>query len=197
MKKEAESQQTHDQRRSTLSGLFRAIVYPIARFWERKDPVPSGEAFIKNSFKVTDYEEETLKAAYTRFDATTVVCGPFRSTTHVTTPAALLVVALQHALFTMDADKVNEIVRLTTEKLLKSLGCKRRSPGEVVRLEDHDSDGYNGLYQIALGRGEPSDCVLCGNPRCKEWPTLFEVDVSLSQTGEFAYHVSECQMLDF
>ncbi|MCK9709873.1 hypothetical protein [Pseudomonas syringae] len=194
---ENDSQQTHDQERSTLGRLYREVVYPIAKLWERKDSLPDGETFIKNSFHAVDYKEkETTKPAFTRFDATTVVSGPFESTSHVKTPASLLVVALQHALFFMDVNEVEQIVHTTTEKLVASLGCKRRSPGEIVRLEGHDPDSYLGLYQIALGRGEPSECVLCGNPRCKEWPTLFEVDVNLSRTGEFAYHVSECHMLD-
>ncbi|MEB0001182.1 hypothetical protein QN367_19170, partial [Cryobacterium sp. RTS3] len=68
--------------------------------------------------------------------------------------------------------------------------------GDLVRLEDEDPDGYNGVYQISVGRGEPTDCVSCGNPLCKEWPTLFELTLKGTQTGEFAYHVSECQMLD-
>ncbi|CAD0264266.1 conserved hypothetical protein [Pseudomonas veronii] len=133
---------------------------------------------------------------FTRFDAKVVVEGPYTSAAQVCTPASLLELALQHALFSMSAEAVADLVRNTTARMLHSLSCKRRQAGELVRLEDDDPDGYNGVYQIAVGRGEPTGCVSCGNPLCIEWPTLVELTPEGTGTGDYAYHVSECQMLD-
>ncbi|WP_122242141.1 hypothetical protein, partial [Pseudomonas syringae] len=135
-------------------------------------------------------------SSFTRFDAKVVVEGPYTSAAQVFTPAALLELALQHALFSMPAEAVADLVRNTTARMLHSLSCKRREAGELVRLQDEDPDGYNGVYQIAVGRGEPAECDSCGNPLCAEWPTLYELTPEGTQTGDFAYHVSECQMLD-
>lgn len=133
---------------------------------------------------------------YTKFEATVVVEGPHASITQAHTPAALLQLALQHALFNMPADAVAELVQNTTGRMLHSLSCKRRKAGDLVRLEDNDPDGYSGIYEILVGRGEPTDCASCGNPLCYEWPTLFDTESEGSQIGDFAYHISECQMLD-
>ena len=133
---------------------------------------------------------------YTKFEAKVVVEGPYPSTAHVFNPASLLELALQHALFSMPPEVAAELVNKTTARMLHSLSCKRRKPGDRVFLVDDDPDGYNGVYQIAVGPGEPPDCVSCGNPQCNEWPTLVELTPEGKQTGDFAYHVSECQMLD-
>ena len=135
-------------------------------------------------------------SSYTKFEAKVVVEGPYTSAAQVFNPASLLELALQHALFSMPAETVADLVRNTTSRMLHSLSCKRRKAGDLVRLEDEDPDGYNGVYQIAVGRGEPTDCVSCGNHLCNEWPTLVELTPEGTQTGAFAYHVSECQMLD-
>jgi hypothetical protein len=135
-------------------------------------------------------------SSYTKFEAKVVVEGPYSSAAQVFTPASLLELALQHALFSMPADAVADLVRNTTARMLHSLSCKRRKAGELVRLVDDDPDGYNGVYQIAVGRGEPTDCISCGNPLCNEWPTLVELTPEGTPTGDFAYHVSECRMLD-
>jgi hypothetical protein len=141
-------------------------------------------------------QSATNESAYTRFVASVVAEGPYSSEAQVFTPASLLELALGHALFSMPAEVVADQVRNTTARMLHSLSCKRREPGELVRLEDENPDGYNGVYKIAVGRGEPTDCVSCGNPLCIEWPTLVEVSPDGKQTGDFAYHISECQMLD-
>ncbi|MDU8350381.1 hypothetical protein RYA05_00565 [Pseudomonas syringae pv. actinidiae] len=133
---------------------------------------------------------------YTRFDAKVVVEGSYSSTAQAFNPSALLELALQHALFSMPAGAVSDLVRKTTASMLHSLSCKRRGVGELVRLVDDDPDGYNGVYQIAAECGESNDCIICGNPLCKEWPTLFELTPEGERSGDFAYHVSECQMLD-
>lgn len=133
---------------------------------------------------------------FTKFEAKVVVEGPYTSAAQVFTPALLLELALQHALFSMPAEAVADLVGKTTARMLHSLSCKRRNVGQLVRLEDDDPDGYNGVYQIAVGRGEPTDCVYCGNPLCNEWPTLVELTPEGTQTGDYAYHVSECRMLD-
>lgn len=135
-------------------------------------------------------------SSYTRFEAKVVVEGLYRSAAQVFTPESLLELALQHALFSMPAEVVADLVRNTTARMLDSLSCKRREAGELVRLEDEDPDGYNGAYQIAVGREEPAECDSCGNPLCIEWPTLYELTPEGVQTGDFAYRVSECQMRD-
>lgn len=133
---------------------------------------------------------------FTKFEARVTVEGPFSSDGTIYDPKSLLEVALQHALVSMPAEAVSKLVADVTTSMLHSLSCKRRRNGEVVRLEDQDPDGYNGLYLIAAGRGDPTDCVLCGNRLCNEWPTLLELSPAGVQTGDYAYHVSECQMLD-
>ncbi|TPG88087.1 hypothetical protein EAH72_33725 [Pseudomonas caspiana] len=133
---------------------------------------------------------------YTKFEARLTVEGPFSSVATIYDPKSLLEVALQHALVSMPAEVVAKLVEQTTACMLHSLSCKRRRAGELVRLEDQDPDGHNGLYQIAVGRGDPNDCVRCGNHLCNEWPTLLELSSTGAQTGDYAYHVSECQMLD-
>lgn len=135
-------------------------------------------------------------SSYTKFEAKVDVEGPYTSTAQVFTPASLLELALQHALFSMSAEMVADLVRNTTARMLHSLSCKRRKAGELVRLVGDDPDGYNGVYQIAVGLGEPTDCVSCGNPLCNEWPTFVELTPEGTETGDIAYHVSECQMLD-
>jgi len=135
-------------------------------------------------------------SSFTKFEANVVVEGPYTSDAKVFTPALLLELALQHALFSMPAEAVADLVSETTARMLHSLSCKRRNPGQLVHLKDDDPDGYNGVYQIAVGRGEPTDCVYCGNPLCNEWPTLVELTPEGTQTGDYAYHVSECRMLD-
>lgn len=135
-------------------------------------------------------------SSYKQFEATVVVEGPYSSAAKVFNPASLLELALQHALFSMPAEAVAELVGNTTVRMLHSLSCKRRKAGELVRLVDDHPDGYNGVYQISVGRGEPTDCFSCGNPLCNEWPTLVELTAEGEQTSNFAYHVSECQMLD-
>lgn len=134
--------------------------------------------------------------SYKIFEAKVVVDGPYSSSSQVFDPASLLEVALRHALFSMPAESVADLVRETTARMLHSLSCKRRKAGDLVLLVDDDPDGHNGIYQIAVGRGEPTDCVYCGNPMCNEWPTLVELTPEGAPTSDFAYHVSECRMLD-
>lgn len=133
---------------------------------------------------------------YTRFEARVVVEGPYSSTAQAFNPASLLEVALRHALFSMPAEEVADLVRKSTTRMLHSMSCKRREAGDLVRLVDDDPDGYTGLYQIEVDRGEPTDCLICDNPLCREWPTLSEFVDEGASKGDFAYHVSECQMLD-
>jgi hypothetical protein len=133
---------------------------------------------------------------FSKFEARVLVEGPFTSNTPVLTPASLLELALQHALLSMPSQRVADLVSQTTSRMLHSLSCTRRVAGETVRLVDEDPDGHNGEFQIAIGRGEPEECQCCGNQMCQEWPTLFELDANGAPTGDFAYHISECQMQD-
>lgn len=132
---------------------------------------------------------------YTKFEARVTVEGPFSSDATIYGPESLLELALQHALVSMPAEAVTKLVGDVTTRMLQSLSCKRRKAGEVVRVEVDLLGGYNGLYQIAVDRGDPTDCVRCGNLLCNEWPTLVELSSEGAPTGNFGYHVSECQML--
>ncbi|GFZ61500.1 hypothetical protein PSTH1771_10795 [Pseudomonas syringae pv. theae] len=49
--------------------------------------------------------------SYTKFEAKVVVEGPYTSAVQVFTPASLLGLALQHALFSMPAEAVADLVR--------------------------------------------------------------------------------------
>ena len=93
----------------------------------------------------------------------------------------------------------------------------RRKPGEIVRripgsgfcgsaepqrLRVPEGKTYEmdctrnptGKWQRNLG-GEASVCMMgCGDRACREWANV-EI-VSGPHSGEFMYHVSECQMLD-
>ncbi|WP_192485794.1 hypothetical protein [Pseudomonas savastanoi] len=142
------------------------------------------------------HQSAKSEALYTRFEARVLVEGEYASTTQVFTPASLLEVALQHALVNMKPEAVADLVKNTTGRMLQSLSCKRRKCGDKVRLTDEDPDGYNGIYQIAIDRNEPTDCCACGSPLCSEWPTLHEIAPNGALTGSCAYHISECQMHD-
>ncbi|MBF9243206.1 hypothetical protein I4I80_02790 [Pseudomonas syringae pv. tomato] len=130
---------------------------------------------------------------FTKFEARVTVEGAFSSDAKVFNPKSLLELALQYALVNMSPDEVSNLVGDVSKKMLHSLSCKRRREGDIVRV---DPEGDTGLYLISTGRGDPDECTSCGNPLCKEWPTLVELSPDGAATGEFAYHVSECQMLD-
>jgi len=73
----------------------------------------------------------------------------------------------------------------------------RRRIGDVVQLDEEDDGPY--LAKIAEhGRGTaPDDCMrVCGDPDCKEWPVLAEVDAAGKLTGVRVFHVAECQMAE-
>ncbi|MBJ2286656.1 MULTISPECIES: hypothetical protein [Pseudomonas] len=130
---------------------------------------------------------------FTKFEGRVIAEGAFSSDTKIFNPKSLLELALQYALVSMLPDEVSKLVADVSERMLHSLSCKRRREDEVVRV---DQEGDTGLYLISTGRGGPEECVSCGNPLCKEWPTLVELSAEGAATGEFAYHVSECQMQD-
>lgn len=133
---------------------------------------------------------------FTKFTAQVSVEGEYPSYAQIFKPMSLLEHALRLSLLSESPEDVANVVTTTTALMLHSLGCKRRQIGDQVRLSDDDKDGYNGLYQISADRGEPTECMRCGNPECAEWPTLDELSSEGVPTGEYAYHVSECQMSD-
>lgn len=133
---------------------------------------------------------------FTKFIARVTVEGVASSDAQIFQPLALLEHSLRLALLSSTPEMVAEMVSKTTKSMVHSLSCKRRQGGEVVHLTDEDPEGYNGLYQIADGRGKPMICLVCGNPACTEWPTLIKLTKDGSLTEEYAYHVSECQMND-
>lgn len=130
---------------------------------------------------------------FTKFEARVTVEGAFQSDARIFDPKSLLELALQYALVSMSVDDVSKLVGDVSKRMSHSLSCKRRRAGEVVRV---DQEGDTGLYLISTDRGEPEECTCCGNPLCQEWPTLLELSPEGAATGDFAYHVSECQMQD-
>ncbi|MFJ3463541.1 hypothetical protein [Achromobacter spanius] len=134
---------------------------------------------------------------YLEFQAEIKVEGEFPSTEVVRNPVDLLEAALRHALLTCTPEIVAKVVDETTAVMLHSISSKRRSAGDLVRVNDDDPERYNGNYQIAPGADTSTSCVRCGNSACREWPSLLELSAENSATGEFAYHVSECMMEDF
>lgn len=78
---------------------------------------------------------------------------------------------------------------------------QRRRPGEVVRREP--GSGFVGsadpqLIRVPSGndyKEEADPCMMgCGDPECREWANLEIVEGP--HTGQFIFHISECQMLD-
>lgn len=129
---------------------------------------------------------------FTKFAAHVHFEGAYASDADVFQPMALLEYALQLALFSQAADEVAQLIAKTTEQMLQSLSCRRRKMGDVVCVAD---DGETGVYQI-VGRDEPDSCTRCGNPACREWPTLVELAPDGLPNNTYEYHVSECRMRD-
>lgn len=78
---------------------------------------------------------------------------------------------------------------------------KRRSVGDVIRLDDGDGSGpYFGRFNI-LGAGRNDDCPQCymdptHDQACNEWPNVEVLDRFRKPTGDWVYHVAECNMQD-
>lgn len=78
---------------------------------------------------------------------------------------------------------------------------KRRKPGEVVRRLP--GSGFVGsadpqMVRIPSGHDfvdQADPCMMgCGDPECREWANLEIVEGP--HTGQFIYHISECEMVD-
>lgn len=78
---------------------------------------------------------------------------------------------------------------------------KRREPGAIVRR--HAGSGFVGstkpeLVKVPEGTAyadEASPCMMgCGDSGCREWANL-EI-VGGPHSGEFMFHISECQLGD-
>jgi len=77
----------------------------------------------------------------------------------------------------------------------------RRKPGEIVRRSP--GSGFVGSSEPQLVKvpggdtytDEADPCMMgCGDQECREWANL-EI-MSGAHTGEFMFHISECQMGD-
>lgn len=80
---------------------------------------------------------------------------------------------------------------------------KRRKPLEIVKRQP--GSGFLGnvepfFVQIPGGKeytSEAEPCILnCDDVECREWANLEIVTDSGQKTGDFLYHISECQMSD-
>lgn len=85
---------------------------------------------------------------------------------------------------------------------------KRRQPGElVIRCA---GSGFLGAAEPSIikvpegndwewaskdNRGGAGPCMICNDPECKEYPNLQIVQGPW--TGEYLYHISECEMSDY
>ena len=73
----------------------------------------------------------------------------------------------------------------------------RRLPGDIVRLTGRAGfGGAPGLWRIMPDGFIPWCPGGGGDPECREWVTLWEVDADGIETGAVAYHVNECEMAD-
>lgn len=75
---------------------------------------------------------------------------------------------------------------------------KRRKTGEWVWLKPYsgfvaESNRYKAEI-IGLESDTDSCCMLCGDSKCREWPTLWTEEINGKR--HMLCHVCECQMLD-
>ncbi len=97
--------------------------------------------------------------------------------------------AVQAAMLAYRPGEIRAAVDKEISKMEQSLARPRRSPGERVTLS---AMGLEGDWRIASH--DTFGCALCGNTACREWPTLARVDSAGRDTGQYVYHVCECQM---
>lgn len=112
------------------------------------------------------------------------------------TPLVLLEEAVRLAILSGHSpEEIQNTVDGTESLLRPSLMKSRRCSGDVVCLVGATGwGGSTGTYRISSGN--PTACLTCLNPECQEWPNLECLDEHGNGIGEFAYHVSECQMFD-
>lgn len=111
-------------------------------------------------------------------------------------PLMALKVALQMALVQCSAKDVQALLARETAAMTQSLQSHRRKPGEVVALRKdarHSARSpSSGPALWCIEGEEPLKCPVCGNPTCREWPTLRQLS---PRAGVMRHHVSECAML--
>lgn len=79
---------------------------------------------------------------------------------------------------------------------------KRRQPGEIVKRIP--GSGFLGaaspqLIQVPFEpkyTQEAETCLVCLDGHCREWANLEVIDENHQKTGQFLYHISECEMMD-
>lgn len=77
---------------------------------------------------------------------------------------------------------------------------KRRSVGDIVRIHDDEEGFYLGRIS-ARGEATRHECPQMyldskHDRECREWPNIEVLDSNEKPTGQFAYHISECEMSD-
>jgi hypothetical protein len=77
---------------------------------------------------------------------------------------------------------------------------KRRGVGEVVLLRDDEEGPYLGRID-ALDSERRYECLRCSFDvthahDCREWPNVEVLNDKRQPTGQFVYHVTECEMSD-
>lgn len=77
---------------------------------------------------------------------------------------------------------------------------KRWRIREVVALTDEDDGPYLGRID-PLGSEREDECLRCADDpthdqRCREWPNVEVSDAEGRGTGQYVYHVPECEMND-
>lgn len=75
----------------------------------------------------------------------------------------------------------------------------RRKVGDIVLVKTEDEEFLGRIDALGSERGD--ECPLCfidksHDQRCREWPNVAVLNSEHKATGEWAYHVSECQMFD-
>lgn len=77
---------------------------------------------------------------------------------------------------------------------------KRRKVDDIVQLHDEDDGFYLGRID-SLGASRGDECPQrflddTHDQSCMEWPNVEILNDDKTPTGEYVYHVSECDMQD-
>ncbi len=75
----------------------------------------------------------------------------------------------------------------------------RRKPGEIVKRQPGSGflNSAKPEFIKILDTDDYDPCMMgCGDPDCREWPNVEVLDENRVGTGDFLYHISECQMGD-
>lgn len=77
---------------------------------------------------------------------------------------------------------------------------KRRKNRDVVRVQypgDAQPDPFVAQIVRSDSGHDPEDCIReCGDPECKEWRVVHELNANGTPNGQRQFHISECVMFD-